>query len=169
MSSENSPAERQSAGTPREGNAVEPQQESETGRCPDTPCSASDDPFERQVQRSQVLLVIHDVKRDEKVSLEVWNGRLGLIGCPEFVDWLCEQIPEFRWPLTEKGLPLPAGNRRTVYRRVGDIQDHKMAPAPFRWVSEAESRDESGEFKLRPLRYVGFGLDVDLNETPSRV
>ena len=116
-----------------------------------------------------MLLIIHDVKRDERVSLEVWNGRLGLIGCPEFVDWLCEQIPEFRWPLTERGLPLPSGNRRTVYRRVGEIQDHKMAPAPFRWVSEAESRDESGEFKLRPLRYVGLGLDVDLNETTSGV
>ena len=33
--------ERQSAGTPREGNAAEPQQESETGRCPATPCSAA--------------------------------------------------------------------------------------------------------------------------------
>ena len=38
-------AERQSAGTPCEGNAVEPQQGSETGRCPATPCSAWFDLF----------------------------------------------------------------------------------------------------------------------------
>jgi hypothetical protein len=86
-SDSNSSSERQSAGTPREGEATELQQQSETGRCSDTSCSASSFWFVGTRHHSDLDAVAREYRRTYDAlpeyarpkALVVWGDIMGAL------------------------------------------------------------------------------------------
>jgi hypothetical protein len=67
------------------------------------------------------------------------------------VDWLCDQIPEFRWPLKKVGLPTSV--RKTIYYRTGKLEDNSVSAFPFNWMSKPDVDSAYQKTRLQSLRY----------------
>lgn len=117
---------------------------------------------DRQRAEAEVHLTIADHLTGEQVELFILRGKTGVCGSFAFVDWLSEQISQFKG----LGLELPARSvpyRGSIYLRTGGNEFDPVAPAPWFGIDgNATSAPMFGEAELLSLRDAALRDHEDL-------
>lgn len=110
--------------------------------------------------------IIEHLNRDS-VEITLNDGKIWFTGYAPSLDFLCEQVADFRW-LVDPDSPF-APQRREINRRVGWLEDNRAAIFDYLGVSRSAALKNPMDAEIRPLRYARLGEyeHLDASEVPK--